>query len=190
LNLDYLSNFVYLARIDDNEPGFEQDHWMKTTKPTASVEELRADMDQLRDNPEQSGMFHLLSTVIIVIQHIVLTTLTAYAWTRAKERRFLTHRLCSRIRDDQPQGYAAFNWERILHGNAVELGDYKELAVLPDKIARYLYEYHADSYASHGLPVLPADRSRTNVHSILKPHQVDDFFSQHIVLILFITLTE
>jgi hypothetical protein len=31
--------------------------------------------------------------------------------------------------------------------------------VLPDKIARYLYEYHADSYASHDLPVLPADRS-------------------------------
>jgi hypothetical protein len=185
LNLDYLSDFVYLARIEDNEPGFEHDHWMKKTKPTESVAELRADrwyyknMDDLRDNPEQSGIFHLLSTVIGFIQHIVLTLLTAFrinAWTRAKERRFLTHRLCSRIRDDQPQGYAAFHWERILHGNAGELGDYKELAVLPDKIARYLYEYHADSYASHGLPVLPADRSRTNVHGILKPHQVDDFF--------------
>jgi hypothetical protein len=57
-------------------------------------------------------------------------------------------------------------------GNAGELGDYKELAVLPNKIARYLYEYHADSYASHDLPVLPDDRSRTNVHGILKPHQV------------------
>ena len=86
----------------------------------------------------------------------------------------MRHRLCSRIIDDQPQGYAAFNWERILHGNAGELGDYKELAVLPDKIARYLYEYHADSYASHDLPVLPADRSpgRTIVHGILKPYQV------------------
>ena len=63
MNLDYLSNFVYLARIDDNEPGFEHDHWMKKTKPTESVAELRADrwyyknMDQLRDNPEQSGMY-------------------------------------------------------------------------------------------------------------------------------------
>ena len=94
------------------------------------------------------------------------------AWTRAKERRFLKHRLCSRIKDDQPQGYAAFNWESILHGNAGELGDYKELAVLPDKIARYLYEYHAESYASHDLPALPDDRSRTDVHGILKPHQV------------------
>ena len=60
----------------------------------------------------------------------------------------------------------------ILHGNAGELGDYKELAVLPDKIARYLYEYHAESYASHDLPVLPDDRSRTDVHGVLKPHQV------------------
>ena len=48
----------------------------------------------------------------------------------------------------------------------------KELAVLPDKIARYLYEYHAESYASHDLPVLPDDRSRTDVHGVLKPHQV------------------
>ena len=93
-------------------------------------------------------------------------------WTRAKERRFLTHRLCSRIKDDQPQGFAAFEWETILHGNAGDLGDYKELAVLPDKIARYMYEYHADDYAAHGLPPLPVDRSDTDVHGILKPHQV------------------
>jgi hypothetical protein len=66
-------------------------------------------------------------------------------WTRAEERRFLSHRLCSHIRDNQPQGYAVLDWESILHSNAGELGDYKELAVLPDKIARYLYEFHADS---------------------------------------------
>ena len=62
--------------------------------------------------------------------------------------------------------------EIILHGNAGILGDCKELAVLPDKIASYLYEYHADSYASHGLPPLPADRSDTDVHGILKALQV------------------
>ncbi len=88
----------------------------------------------------------------------------------------MRHRLCSSIIDDQPQGYAAFNWESILHGNAGKLGDYRELAVLPDKIARYLYEYHADSYASHDLPVLPADRSCINVHGILKSHQVVQLF--------------
>ncbi len=49
---------------------------------------------------------------------------------------------------------------------------YKELAILPDKIASYLYEFHAESYASHGLPPLPVDRSIINVHGILRPQQV------------------
>ena len=134
-------------------------------------------MDKLRDNPEQSGLYLILIAIyllFVLILHITLISAAfrINAWTRAKERRFLKHRLCSRIKDDQPQGYAAFNWESILHGNAGELGDYKELAVLPDKIARYLYEYHAESYASHDLPVLPDDRSRTDVHGVLKPHQV------------------
>jgi hypothetical protein len=66
-------------------------------------------------------------------------------WTWSKEQRFLVHRICSRIKDDQPQGYTAFDWESILHGNAGKLGDYKELAVLPDKIASHLYGFHADS---------------------------------------------
>ena len=94
----------------------------------------------------------------------------------------MRHRLCSRVKDDKPPGYTAFDWESILHGNAGELADYKELAVLPDKIARYLYEFHADSYASLGLPLLPVDRSRTDVHGILKPHQViaDHFYQKYL----------
>jgi hypothetical protein len=84
----------------------------------------------------------------------------------------LTHRLCSQVRDDQPQGYTAFDWESILHGNAGKLGDYKELAVLLNKIDCYLYEFHSDSYALHILPQLPEDRSCTDVHGILKPAQV------------------
>jgi hypothetical protein len=93
-------------------------------------------------------------------------------WTRAKEQRFLTHRLCSRTKDDQLQGFAAFDWETILHDRAGILGDYKELAIIPGKIAPYLYEFHAESYASHSLPPLPVDKSKITVHGILKPHQV------------------
>ena len=48
----------------------------------------------------------------------------------------------------------------------------KELAVLPDKIASYLYEFHTNSYAFHSLPPFPVDRNNTYVHEILKPHQV------------------
>jgi hypothetical protein len=86
------------------------------------------------------------------------------AWTRAKERRFLKHRLCSRIIDDQPQGYAAFKastgrlFFTVMPANWVIIR-----SLLHDKIARYLYEYHAESYASHDLPALPDDRNCTNV---------------------------
>ena len=98
-------------------------------------------------------------------------------WNHAKERRFLKHRLCSRIKDDEPQGYTVFAWESIMHGDAGELGIYKELAVLSDKIARYLYEYHSESYPSLGFPLLPVDRSDVNVHGVLKPQQVLPVFS-------------
>jgi hypothetical protein len=54
--------FDYLARIDDDDPGFEHDRWMKKRKPTEDAEELRAvrwyykNMDKHRDNPEQSAL--------------------------------------------------------------------------------------------------------------------------------------
>jgi hypothetical protein len=66
----------------------------------------------------------------------------------------------------------AFDWESILHGKTGKLRDYNELAVLPDKIASYLNEFHANLYASHSLSPLPVDRSNTNVHGIFKPQQV------------------
>jgi hypothetical protein len=135
--------------------------------------------------------------VLILLRLLMFAAFRINMWTRAKERRFLTHRLCSCILDDEPQGYSARNldWEKILHGHAADLGEYKELAVLPDKIARYLYEFHAESYASHGLPALPVDRSRVSVHGILKPAQVYRFYQSEtirllMVLILFMLLTE
>ncbi len=49
------------ARIDDCDPGFEKDHWMKRVTTREIEEPLRADrwyykkMDKNRDDPEQSG---------------------------------------------------------------------------------------------------------------------------------------
>ena len=60
----------------------------------------------------------------------------------------------------------------ILHGNAGEMGKYAVLSVLPDKIARFLYEYHDTSYTSLALPAIPLDRSNVSVHCILRPDQV------------------
>ncbi len=154
-------------------------------------------MDGERDEPESGNcsniclhlfyLFHIVNLLYLFylsyLWHLVYLLYLFYIlfasaafrinmWTQSKERLFLVHRLCSRIKDDQPQGYIAFDWKSILHGNAGKPRDYKELSVLPDKIARYLYEFHANLYASHSLPPLPVDRSNTNVHGILKPHQV------------------
>lgn len=51
------------------------------------------------------------------------------------------HRLCFRVINDVPFGYAALNLERILYGNAAVFGGYSELAILPDRIASFLYEH-------------------------------------------------
>ena len=69
-------------------------------------------------------------------------------------------------------GYHAFVWETILHGNAGEFGKYTILKYLPDKIARFLYEFHDSDYASLDLPPLELDRSDSDVHGVLKPYQV------------------
>jgi hypothetical protein len=51
-----------ISRIDDNDPGFEHDNWMKRKKPSENEEPFRVDrwyyknMDDERDNPEQSGL--------------------------------------------------------------------------------------------------------------------------------------
>ena len=83
----------------------------------------------------------------------------------------MKHRLCSRIRDDQPQGYAA--WTGIVSRTVMR--EYwvikRSLQSFQTRLSRYLHEFHADSYASHGLHPLPDDRSKTNVHEILKPWQ-------------------
>ena len=60
-HLFHLSYLWYTARIDDEDPGFEHDKWMKKRKQSEEQEPLRADrwyyknMDVERDNPEQSG---------------------------------------------------------------------------------------------------------------------------------------
>jgi hypothetical protein len=51
------------------------------------------------------------------------------------------------------------------------------LKYLPDKLARFLNEYHDCDYLSLDLPPGPPlelYRSDTDVHGVLKPHQVDE----------------
>ncbi len=46
----------------------------------------------------------------------------------------MTHRLCSRIIDDQPQAYAALNWDSILHGNAEYWVNIRSLQSFPIRL--------------------------------------------------------
>ena len=40
---DYLFYLYFIARIDDEDPGYEQDHWKKRKKRSEEEEPLRAD---------------------------------------------------------------------------------------------------------------------------------------------------
>ena len=147
----------FIARIDD---GDETDDWEVKDYRTGQIVPLRADRwfqkDPSADPMMTSGDF---SGIRINI------------WNRAKVRRFITHFLAGG--GTHNRGYHALRWEMILHGNAGEMGKYAVLSVLPDKIARFLYEYHDTSYTSLGLPPIPLDRSGISIHSILRPDQVN-----------------
>ena len=80
-------------------------------------------------------------------------------------------------------GYDAVRWENILHGDCGEYGLYHELSVLPDKIARYLFEFNSDSFASLHLPEIPEDRSQVDVHALMILQQ--GFHAYFIVLCIY-----
>ena len=69
-------------------------------------------------------------------------------------------------------GFDALDFRKIHQGNAGKLGDYPILSVLPDKFARFLFEYHSHRFESLDLPQLPADRSDFDVHGALNDDKV------------------
>lgn len=160
----YLTYFTYhlyhiallAARIDEGE---ESDNWTTADHRTGNPVPLRADR-WFQRNPNSDPEVKSSDYAGIRIN----------IWNRAKVRRFLRHTLVGG--GSHNLGYGALRWEMILHGNAGQFGKYAVLSVLPDKIARFLYEYHDTSYTSLGLPPLPLDRSSISVHGILQPQQV------------------
>ena len=75
-------------------------------------------------------------------------------------------------------GYDALQWESILHRDAGVYGKYSVLQVLPDKIGRFLFEYHSELFNSLSLPDLPSDRSSVDVHRLLDPKQVSNHMAK------------
>ena len=54
----------------------------------------------------------------------------------------------------------------------VRFGKLRELRYLPKKIANFLHEFHAEDFRSLNLPPLPSDRSRLDVHAMLRPMDI------------------
>ncbi len=81
-------------------------------------------------------------------------------------------------------GYTALKWQTVLQGTCGELGSYPEIALLPRKTAIFLFEYHGPEFKNVPLPRLPNDRSRTDVHALLKDEQA--FNAQYCVYAKFL----
>ena len=72
----------------------------------------------------------------------------------------------------QHGGFYALDYRRIRHGDTRKLGNYPILAFLPDKFARFLYEFHAFLFGSLDLLPLPADLSNFDMHGAIGGEQV------------------
>ena len=68
--------------------------------------------------------------------------------------------------------FDALDYRKIRQGDAGPLGIYPILSVLPDKFARFLFEFHAVQFESLDLPLLPADSSDFDVHCALEDDKV------------------
>ena len=74
--------------------------------------------------------------------------------------------------EGQHGGFDALDYRKIRQGDAGPLGIYPILSVLPDKFARFLFEFHSVRFESLDLPPLPADRSNFDVHGALEDDKV------------------
>ena len=69
-------------------------------------------------------------------------------------------------------GFDALDYRKIKQGDSGSLGICPILFVLPNKFARFLFEFHAVQFQSLGLPPLPANRSDFDVYGALEDDKV------------------
>ena len=92
-------------------------------------------------------------------------------WNRAKVRKVITHYLVSG--GTHQLGYDALDLDFIKQGHAGgTLGRYAVLSNLPDKVAKYLLEFHSSDYVRLGLPAIPESASSGDIHKMLNTDQV------------------
>jgi hypothetical protein len=92
-------------------------------------------------------------------------------WNRAKVRRLITRSLTGG--ETHQLGYDALDLDFIKQGDAGGgLGSYAVLRNLPDKVAKYLLEFHHNDYLELGMPAIPVGASSRDIHKMLTPDQV------------------
>ena len=84
-------------------------------------------------------------------------------------------------------GFDALDYRRIKQGDAGKLGNYPILSVLPDKFARFLFEFHDFRFESLDLPLLPADRSDFDVHGAREDDKVP-YLAWYVLLVYIISI--
>ena len=101
-------------------------------------------------------------------------------WARAQRRREILHTFRGGGKDNI--GWGALPWHAMVNTDQTRFGHHSLLLYLPKKIANYLHEYCSDLFPSLNLPRLPGDRSRIDVHAMLKPAEVAGLLSRLQVL--------
>ncbi len=154
-----------------------------STIPTRKSDSLPAHKHLLHSLSNTSPLdcrFHLLVQCVSVPYSLYalysLCTLSLLFSIPRQVRRHIVHTLVDG--GGQHVGFDALDYLKIRQGNAGKLGTYAILSVLPDKIARFLLEFHAHRFESLDLPFLPADRSDFDVHGAL----LDDKVHEYVIL--------
>ena len=135
----------------DDEP------WTRSNPRTGVEEILRADRCHRPDPNDTEDAAQACMGIRVNI------------WNRAKVRRLLTHSLVGG--GTHQLGYDALDLEFIKRGDAGgQLGQYGVLRFLPEKVAKYLLEFHFGDYI--GLPAIPEGSTSGDIHKLLKTSEV------------------
>ena len=150
--------FVFCSdRVDDGDDA----PWTQYNPRTAEQVVLRADRFHRTDPNEKENS----------PQACTMMGIRVNIWNRAKVRKLITHSLIGG--GTHQLGYDALDLDFIKQGDARgTLGLYVVLGNLPDKVAKYLLEFHSSNFLGLGLPEIPESASSGDIHKMLGTDQV------------------
>jgi hypothetical protein len=140
--------------------GYEDDDWQQETRDDKGIGQTSmradrwwADLGQ-GDDPDKGRCLGIRCNI----------------WARAMRRREIIHNLRGGWTNNI--GWGALRWQEMVGTDEVRFGKHRELRYLPKKIANFLHEFRGKDFPSLQLPPLPSDRSRLDVHAMLRPDDI------------------